>query len=205
MMVSESESHGDELGQLRASSARLVRAVDADRRRLERELHDGLQQRLVALAVELQLAESSAGFPGAAERLADARRDVDEALDEARRLAERLHAPLELGGLAVALRAAAASGGTPATVDVADGSSYPDAVARTIYLCWLEALDAASGGAPTIRGREEDGVVAFELSAGTAARAGLERLRDRVEALGGRLEVDAAPSGGLRASGSLPL
>ena len=195
----EPESH-DEAEELRASRARLVHAADADRRRLERELHDGVQQRLVALAVELQLAE-----PAAASLLEEMRREVEEAIEDARRLAARLHAPLELGGLGVALRAAAASGGTHATVDVAEGPSYPDVVARTVYLCWLEALEAAAGDEPTIRVQEGQGMVSFELSAGTAARAGLERLRDRVEALGGRLELDASPSGGLRASGSLPL
>ena len=187
-----------EAEELRASRARLVHAADADRRRLERELHDGVQQRLVALAVELQLADPAGGVPE------EMRRGVEEAIEDARRLAERIHAPLELGGLAVALRAAAASGGTHATIDVAAGPSYPDVVARTVYLCWLEALEAAAGDEPTIRVREGDGVVTFELSGATTARVGLERLRDRVEALGGRLELDAAPSGGLRASGSLP-
>jgi signal transduction histidine kinase len=132
------------------------------------------------------------------------RRDVEEAIEDARRLAERIHVPLELGGLAVALRAAAASAGTPATVDVAAGPSYPDVVARTVYLCWLEALDATADEEPAIRVREEDGMVSFELSAGAGAVSGLERLRDRVEALGGGLEVDTDPTGGLRASGSLP-
>ena len=194
----EPGSH-DEAEELRASRARLVHAADADRRRLERELHDGVQQRLVALAVELQLAEPAEGV------LEEMRRGVDGAIEDARRLAERMYAPLELGGLPVALRAAAASAGTAATVDVDAGPSYPDVVARTVYLCWLEAVDAAAGGEPTIRVRGENGTVGFELSAVEAARPGLERLRDRVEALGGRLELDASPSGGLRASGSLPL
>ena len=202
----EPESH-PEVEELRASRARLVHAADGDRRRLERELHEGVQQHLVALAVELQLAESMSGSDptAAASRLEEMRRDVEEALDETRRLAERIHAPLELGGLAVALRAAAASAGTPATVDVDVGSGCPDVVARTVYLCWLEALDAATGGEPTIRVRCDDGIVTFELSAGAAARTGLQGLRDRAEALGGSLELHAGASGGVRASGSLPL
>jgi len=152
------------------------------------------------LAVELQLVETADGV------LEEMRRGVEEAIHDARRLADRIHAPLELGGLAVALRAAAASAGADATVDVDGGPSYPDVIARTVYLCWLEAVDAAAGAEPAIRIRQVDGNVAFDLSAATAARAGLERLRDRVEALGGQLEVDAAPDGGLlRASGSLPL
>jgi signal transduction histidine kinase len=188
-------------------SARVVLASDADRRRLERELHGGVQQLLVALAVKLQLAESLAGADPAAASglLRELRRDVEEALDEARRLAERIHAPLELGGLAVALRAAAVSGGVSATVEVAGGSTYPDEIARTVFLCWLEALDAAEGEEPAIQVGETDGRVSFELSASTGARVGLERLRDRAEALGGSLELEAVPAGGLRVSGSLPL
>jgi signal transduction histidine kinase len=93
----------------------------------------------------------------------------------------------------------------PATVEVAGGSSYRDDVARTVYLCWLAALDSAAGEEPAIRVREEGGRLAFELSAATGAQAGLERLRDRAEALGGSLEIVADPAGGLRVSGSLPL
>ena len=204
-MASESGSQSDELVQVRASCVRLIRASDADRRRLERRLHDGLQQRLVALAVELQLAEASAGPLGAADLLGGAHRDVEQALDEARRLAERIHAPLELGGLAVALRAAAVTAGVRATVEVEGGSTYPDEIARTVHLCWLEALDAAEGEGAAIRVREEDGRLTFGLSARTGALTGLEHLRDRVEALGGSLHLDAVPSGGLQALGSLPL
>jgi signal transduction histidine kinase len=206
-MVPESGSGGVESERARGLSARVVLASDADRRRLERELHGGVQQLLVALAVKLQLAESLAGADPAAASglLRELRRDVEEALDEARRLAERIHAPLELGGLAVALRAAAVSGGVSATVEVAGGSTYPDEIARTVFLCWLEALDAAEGEEPAIQVGETDGRVSFELSASTGARVGLERLRDRAEALGGSLELEAVPAGGLRVSGSLPL
>ena len=204
-MASESGSQSDELVQVRASCARLIRASDADRRRLERELHDGLQQRLVALAVGLQLTESSVGSPGAADLLRDARRDVEQALDEARRLAERIHTPLELGGLAVALRAAAVTAGVSATVEVAGGSTYPDETARTVHLCWVEVLDAADGEGAAIRVREEHGRLTFELSARAGALTGLEHLRDRVEALGGSLQIDTVPSGGLRVLAWLPL
>ena len=198
-----------EVEELRASRERLVRAADADRRRLEHELHEGVQQRLVALAVELQLAESLQGSDPAATKgiLEELRHEVGQALEEAGRLAQRVHVMLDLGGLAVALRAAAASAGTPATVDVAGRSSHPDAIARTVYLCWLATLEAAVGAEaePAIRVREEDGRLVLELSAATGAQAGLERLRDRFEALGGGLEIAAAPAGGLRVAGSLPL
>src|SRR4051812_26170292 len=110
----------EEVAALRASRERLVLAADADRRRLERELHDGLQQQLVALAVGMQLALASLESEPAAARAAmdELRAEVDQAIAQAARLAGRLSAPPPgIGGLAVALRAAAASAGVPASVE----------------------------------------------------------------------------------------
>src|SRR5436190_5805478 len=101
-----------EADELRASRTRLVLAADADRRRIERELHDGAQQDLVGLAVNLQQARRLiATDPAAAAALVDEmRREVHEALDRSRALAQRIHPPqLEAGGLLAALRSAAAS------------------------------------------------------------------------------------------------
>ena len=73
-------------------------------------------------------------------------RDVQQALDETALLAQRIYPPLlEAGGLAAALRSAAVTAGVPASVDVAAGSNYPPEVARTVYMCWLEALEQPSG------------------------------------------------------------
>jgi signal transduction histidine kinase len=198
-----------ELAELRAARGRLVLATDAELRRIERILHEGVQQQLVALAVNLQLAAASAESDPAAARtlLEQMGREVQQALDETAQLAERIYAPLiDIGGLAVALRSAAVSAGLPASVDVKAGSSYPPALARTVYLCWLGALEHDGEARVAITVREEHGAVAFEIASNAAdSDAGFEWLRERVEALGGRLAIRPKPGGGIRVSGSLPL
>jgi len=95
----------------------------------------------------------------------------------------------------------------PASVEVAAGSNYPPEIARTLYLCWLATLEHADGTTrANISVREQDGALAFEVVAGAGGSgADLEVLRDRVEALGGRLTVGSEPGRGTSASGSLPL
>jgi signal transduction histidine kinase len=200
-----------EVAELRASRTRLVLAADADCSRIERDLHEGAQQHLVALAVNLQLAGPLVDAdPAAAKELLEAmERDVQQALDEASRLAERIYPPsLEAGGLAAALRSAAVSAGIPASVNVAADSPYAPEISRTVYLCWLEALEHAEGEAPaTVTVREENGALVFEFveaGARLAAAAG-DSLRDRVEALGGRLTVESVARSRTRVCGSLPL
>ncbi len=197
----------NEVAELHASRERLVLAADADRSRIERALHDGVQQHLVALAVNLQLAGPVADSDPAATKalLEDMGRDVQQALDETAQLAQWIYPPLlEAGGLGAALRSAAVSAGIPASVDVTAGSSYPPEVARTVYMCWLEALEHAGGETPaTITVREEAGALAFEVFEHAAlSDARLDRLRDRVEALGGRVTIGSEPGS---VSGSLPL
>jgi signal transduction histidine kinase len=198
-----------EVEELAASRRRLVLTGDADRRALERELHDTVQQHLIALAVNLQLARPLAdNDPAGAKALIDQmRRDVQQALDDAQQLAQRIYpALLEAGGLAAALRAAAVSVGIPASVDVDAAGSYPPEIARTVCLCWLEALDHAGGGRTTIAVRDEGGTLAFDVvteAAGTDAV--FDRLRDRCEALGGRMTVRSERGGRTRVAGALPL
>jgi signal transduction histidine kinase len=206
-----------EIAELRASGERLILAADADRRRLERELHEGVQQHLVALAVNLQLAGRLADTDLAAAKalLDEMGRNVQQALDEAAKLAQRIYPPLlETGGLAAALRLASMRAGIPASVEVAAGASYPPEVAGTVYFCCVEALERAGAGARvTVDVRDEEGALTFEVvgdGAGSAAAAprsdaGLEWMRDRVEALGGRLAIRSEPGGGTHVSGSLPL
>jgi signal transduction histidine kinase len=199
-----------EAAELRASRKRLVLAADAERRMIERNLHEGVQQHLIALAVNLQLAGSLADSdPPAARTLLEAmERDVQQALDETAQLARQIYAPmLELGGLAAALRSAAVSAGVPASVEVTGGSNYPPEVAWTIYSCWLEALVTRGAETrPTITVREEEGAATFEVVESAAhPDAGLERLRDRVEALGGLLTIRSQPGSRISVSGSLPL
>ena len=164
---------------------------------------------MVALAVNLQLAGQSADAdPAAAKALLDEMgRDVQQALDETRQLAQRIYpTQLEAGGLAAALRSAAASAGIRASLDVAAGARFPPELAAAVYWCCLEALEHAGAGArATVTVREVGGTVAFEVVvAGAGSDAGLDRLPDRVEALGGRLAI-RSDRGGTRISGSLPL
>lgn len=202
------------MAELRGSRKELVLAADADRRSIERDLHEGVQQDLVAVAVNLQLVgELVDADPAAAKALLEEMGgDVQQALDEAAQLAQRIYPTvLEGGGFAAALRAAAAAAGVPVTVDVSAGASYPPEIAWTVYLCWLQALERAGpGGRAAVTVRDEEGALAFDVIE-NGARApeghsdeGLGRLRDRVEALGGRLTIGAEP-GGLRISASLPL
>ena len=194
-----------EVAELRASRARLVLAADTDRRMIERDLHDGAQQQLVAVAVNLQLAGLLVDpNPAAAKALLEEmERDVQQALDDAARLAERIYPPLVEAGLAAALRSAAMSARIPASVKVAVGSTYAPEIARTVYLCWLEALEHAGTEArATVTVREEDGALTFEF---VGSKTRLDGLRDRVEALGGRLTVEPDAGRGTRIYGSLPL
>ena len=200
---------------MRASRERLVLAADADRRGIERDLHDGPQQQLVALAANLQLARRLADADPAAAKalLEEMGRELQQALDETGKLAHRIYPPLlEAGGLAVALRAAAASVGVAARIEVAAGAGYPPEVAGAVYFCCLEVLERAGEGArATVTVRDEEGALVFEVvvdRAGSVAPALdglLTRLRDRVEALGGQLTVRSEPGEGTRVSGSLGL
>ncbi len=150
-----------EVADLRASRERLVLAADADRRRIERDLHESVRQHLVALAVNLQRVGLWMDTDPAAakELLEEMEHDVQQALDETAGLAERIYpALLDAGGLAAALRAAAVRAGISASVDVRGGTNRPPEVAATVYLCCLEALEHVSAGARatvTVRDEEE--------------------------------------------------
>jgi signal transduction histidine kinase len=183
-------------------------AADADRRTIEGDLHDGVHQHLVALAVTLQLLGQAADSdPAEAKRLLEEMgRDVQQALDETALLAQRIYPATLVAGLAALLRSAAVNAGVPAYVDVAAGSNYPAEVGMTVYLCWLDVLARGSGDTRlTITVRENEDALDFEV-VGNAARsdADLAPVRDRVEALGGRLTIRSGPDGGIRVSGSLP-
>jgi signal transduction histidine kinase len=205
-----------DVAELQASRKRFVQAADAERRTLERDLHEGVQQQLVALAVNVQLATELVDTdPSAAKALLEELgRDVQQALDETGRLAQRIYPPLlEAGGLTAALRAASSDIGIPVSVEVEAATGCPPEVLRTVYLCCLEALGHAGAEArAAVTVRKEEGAVAFEVvekgGRSVAARGrwdALDRLRERVEALGGWLTVSSEPRGGTRLSGSLPL
>jgi signal transduction histidine kinase len=196
-----------EVEELRASRRRLLLAADAERRSIERALHDGLQQQLVGLAADLELASRSVeSDPGAAmKHLAEVRRDVGEALEEMRTLAHRIHPALEAGGLGAALRFAAADGGVRTKIDVVVGPSVPTEVAGAVYFCCLDVLERAAGTAITITVREEPGGLAVEIVAEGEVDAERSALRDRVEALGGSLTIRSEPGPRTVWTGFLPL
>jgi signal transduction histidine kinase len=200
-----------EVGELRASRRRLALAADADRRRIERELHDGPQQQLVALAVKVQLARQLVDPDPSAARalLEEMGREVREALAESRELANRIYPPLlEAGGLGVALRSAAATVDVAVDLQVPTGAACPPEVAGTVYFCCVEALERIGAGArATVTVSKGDGTLTFEIvgSGAAADEADPAGMRDRVEALGGRLAIASEPGSGTRISGSLPL
>jgi signal transduction histidine kinase len=188
----------EEIAELRASCARVVAAADEQRRSIERELHDGPMQQLVALGVKIQLADALvvAGSP-AAELLDEMLHDVHEALDEARRLAWRVYPSLLLDhGLVEALAATASTIGIPTLVEAADGRLAPELEA-TIYFCCAELLQRAAEdhGRARVRIRTERDLAGFEATFESAdveewKTRDLSAVRDRLAAVGGRLVVE---------------
>lgn len=154
---------------------------------------------LVAGAIGVDAAE--------AERLIEELgRDVREALDETRRLAERIYPPLlDTGGLGVALRTAAAGADVPVQIDVVASAPYPPAIAGAVYFCCLDVLEAVSAGTPVaISVNDEAGRLTFDIAADGHVDIEELPLRDRIEALGGRLTIEGSGDE-TRAVGSLPL
>jgi signal transduction histidine kinase len=196
-----------EIAELRASRMRLLLAADAERRSIERVMHDGLQQLLVGLAADVELASRSIETdPKRAMRhLAEVRRDLGQALEAARTLAHRIHPALEAGDLGVALRSAAADAGVRTTIDVVVGPSIPSEIAVAVYFSCLEVLRSAAATASTVTARERDGGVTFEIVADGKIEGTGSALRDRAEALGGTLTIRSEPGPRTVWTGFLPL
>jgi signal transduction histidine kinase len=197
-----------EIAELRRSRERLVTAADADRREIEGALHNGVQQDLTALAVNLRRAAGLVdGDPVAAKALLDELAiNVWQSLDETAELARSIYPPLlEARGLAIALRAAAASAGVTASVKVNAGPCPPETTAA-VYWCCVEALLAAprgTHGTVSVLGADEALVLEVAVT-GACDERRLERLRDRVGAHGGRVTIHDAQDGSSRISASLP-
>ena len=195
-----------EVAELRASRRRLAVADDAERRRLERELHDGTQQRLFALAVNLQLAREivETDLAAAIRVLDELGGDVQRALAEAASLAQRIYPPLlESGGLADALRAAAARTGARARIEVSPLDGCPPVQAGATYFCCLDVLERAGKGARAeIEVRRVDRALAFEIVVAPLPDGALGLLGDRVAALEGTLVVAQEAGDAVRVSGS---
>ena len=195
--------------QLEASRSRLITAADEERRRLERDLHDGAQQHLVALAVLIQLART-AEHDRYQPLLTEASGLLETAIAEIRRLAHGIYPPLLVsGGLAQALPAVAAHAPVPVRLDLRGLGRYPAPIETALYFCCSEALqNAAKHGGPgttvTITAHADDGMLT--LTIGDTGRGfdpatigtGLTNMTDRLSAIGGDLVIDTAPGRGTR-------
>jgi signal transduction histidine kinase len=207
-----------EVTDLRDARSRIIEAADAERRRIERDLHDGAQQRLVALSLTLRMAEKRAaeGDPGAAELVRNAGEEAGLALKELRDLARGIHpAILTNRGLAAALDDLAGRASVPVEVLETPTERLPDQVEAAAYFVVSECLanidkhaDArqATVAVRPVDGRLEvvvtdDGRGGAELGTGT----GLQGLEDRVGALEGTVALDSPPGDGTRVYASIPL
>jgi signal transduction histidine kinase len=204
--------------ELEGARSRIIAAADAERRRIERDLHDGAQQRLVALSLTLRMAETRAekGDPETADLIRNAGEEAGLALRELRDLARGIHpAILTNRGLAAALDDLAARATVPVEVTAAPSERLPDQVEAAAYFVVSECLanvgkHAEASGA-TVSVRTEDGRLEVEVQddgtggADTENGSGIQGLRDRVGALGGRLEIESPEAGGTRVCASIPL
>jgi signal transduction histidine kinase len=218
-LVAEAETATEEV---RRSRARIAASAEHERRRIERDLHDGAQQRLVALRIELELAEElvrrdpSEGIG----RLRELEHEVDEALEELRSLAHGVYPPLLADrGLGEAIQTAARRCALPVDVQTRDIGRYPPEVESAVYFCVLEALQNVlkhADGARHVSVRldgasraelrfsvRDDGVGADHR--GIAPGAGLTNMRDRMAAVGGDVSIISLRAVGTTVRGRVPL
>jgi signal transduction histidine kinase len=203
---------------LTASRARIVATADATRHRIERNLHDGAQQHLVTLALDLRAAEAALA-PGAGEvvqQLDHVAAGLDGVLDELREIARGLHpAILADGGLRPALKSLARRSAVPVRLDIQVPARLPEPVETAAYYTVAEALTNAAkhahATAADIEAAERDGVLHVRVhdngrgGAGFSHGSGLLGLKDRAEALGGHLQLDSPPGAGTTLEIELPL
>ena len=205
--------------ELQASRARIVEAADTERRRIERDLHDGAQQRLIALGLKAAMAGKAIhDDPDQAALLVEeVRNEVKASAVELRALSHGIYPPaLESGGLAAALSEAAARLPFRVEVEVEGVGRYLPSVEATVFFCCMEALQNAAkhaGDDPHVRlaVSQQGGTLFFEVSDdgpgfdGTGAGTGLVGMRDRAGAVGGTLEVRSAPGEGTTVRGHVPV
>ncbi len=208
------------LEELRASRQRLVTAQDVERRRIERNIHDGAQQQLVALAVQTRMAESLAGTDPerAREMLRGLQQGLQDALDDLRDLARGIYPPLLADqGLGAALDAQVRRSAVPVTMEAQSVERYPQEAEAAVYFCVLEALQNVAKYAEASRATVRLTGVAHELRfeveddgrgfdpAVTGYGTGVQGMIDRLAALGGELLVTSEPGSGTTVSGTLPV
>jgi signal transduction histidine kinase len=207
--------------ELRASRERIVTAADAERRKVERDLHDGAQQHLVLLNLKLAMAQRLIDTdPAGAKAMHDeVRADLERALAELRDLAHGIYPQaLESEGLPAALREAAQRSAIPTTIEADGTTRYRPELEAAVYFCCLEAFQnagkhAGEGATAIIRLADRDGSMHFEIvdtGAGfdpSAIResAGIQNMTDRIGALGGELTITSTPGHGTTIAGTVPL
>ncbi len=206
--------------ELRASRERLVAAQDDERRKIERDLHDGAQQQLVALAVKARLAEAMVGEDDERERalLQELARETQETLESLRDLARGIYPPLLAEqGLVAALEAQSGKAAVPVVVRANGPGRYSREIEATVYFCVLEALQNAAKYADAseveVVLETLDGVLRFEVTDDgrgfdpdlTPRGTGLQNMIDRLEAVGGGLEIRAEPAAGTSIAGRIPV
>jgi signal transduction histidine kinase len=206
--------------ELRASRQRLVAAQDEERRRLERNIHDGVQQQLVALAVKLRLADTlvERDPARAREAIASLQDDAGSALEDLRDLARGVYPPLLADkGLAAALEAQSRKAVAPVALEAGGVARYPREIEATVYFCTLEALNNiakyAEASTITLRLAQADGDLVFTVRddgrgfdpAAATKGTGLQGMADRLDAVGGSLEVRSTPGAGTTVIGRVPV
>lgn len=208
--------------ELQESRARIVSAGDAERRKLERNLHDGAQQHLVALAVKLRLASDAVEDDpeDAISMIAEIKGDVQTAITELRALAHGIFPPLLVsGGLSDALPSTAGRAALPTTVELDNVGRYGNDVEAAVYFCTVEALQnagkhAGEGASAFVRVTDAVGVLRFEISddgvgfdasSGAVAGHGFVNMADRLGAIGGTIAVTSSPDAGTTIIGTIPL
>ena len=206
----------DRLTELRASRERLVAASDAERRRLERNLHDGAQQRLVSVALQLRMGQSRIRTdPALAEQLIGSAIDeLSQSLEELRELARGIHPAVLNHGLRAALKSLASRASVPTEVSFDGPERLPEPVELAVYFVACEALanvtKYAQATQTTVRVAHRDGQVVIEIAddgvggADESAGTGLQGLADRVAALDGTLRILSPPGGGTVVTAELP-
>jgi len=205
---------------LRASRQRLVAAQDQERRRIERNIHDGAQQQLVALAVKLKLADTLVGTDEtrAHAMLSDLQTETNQALDDLRDLARGIYPPLLAEkGLGAALESQARKSAVPVLVEIDGIGRYPQEAEAAVYFSCLEALQNvakyADATKATVRLAQANGTLSFEViddgrgfdPAAASRGSGLQGIADRLAALGGELDVRSTPGSGATVAGRLPV
>ena len=217
-LVATAIANAESQAELTTSRARIVAAADQARRRIERDLHDGAQQRLVSLALQLRAARAAvpSGLGDLAADLDRAAATATGALDELREIARGIHpAVLAEGGLGAALRVLARRSPVPVDLAISADGRLPEHVEVSAYYVVAEALTNAAkhacASAVTITVEIADDVLRVAIrddgvgGAGFAGGTGLAGLKDRVEALGGRILLDSARGAGTTLRVELPL